>query len=59
MRCRVDSILPEYESVMLIDPMTGDRFAVPISSHERDGRLVRDSFERFVGRSVWLSLQLA
>ena len=57
MRCRVVEQIPEAEVLVLTEPVTGQKFVLPLVSRERDGRLAM-AFQPLVNRDVWLSIRI-
>lgn len=55
MRCRVMSMEPDAEMVLLSEPLAGKQFSVPLSTFKLDGSAVRGLGLK-KGQEVWLSL---
>lgn len=56
MRCRVLKAEPDAEVLVLAEPVSGQRFTLPLVTPQRDGRLVA-AFEPLTGHDVWVSVR--
>jgi predicted P-loop ATPase/GTPase len=57
MRCRVLQVEPDAEAIVLAEPVSGQRFALPLVTFKRDGQTAA-AFEPLTGHDVWLSVRL-
>jgi len=56
MRCRIMSMEPDAEMILLSEPLAGKQFAVPLPTFKLDGGAVRGLGLK-KGQEVWLSLR--
>jgi hypothetical protein len=57
MRCRVLQVEPDAEAIVLTEPVSGQRFSLPLVSPKRDGQIAA-SFQPLAGHDVWLSVRI-